>query len=309
MQAPPSAFCSPGAMRRRSMIWMKNDGVGEPGSPTPSSNGKPTMAPAHAQILVVDDETVVRRVLGDALAQTGYRVRTAASGEEALAAMAALPADLVLLDLQLGDSNGVDVMQIMRSRWPQTQIIILTAHGSMGSAIAAVRHEAADYLLKPIGVDALRQRVGEVLTRHRASRERQTLIRTMYQQLQSLVEEDAPEASPAEAPPTHRDALTLVAGPLVVDSGRYAVHMRGQPIEVTPTEFAILQILARNPDSAVSCVQIVQTFQAGVESEDEARQIVRPHIVRLRRKIEADPTHPHYIQSVRGIGYRWGGEA
>ncbi|PDW02861.1 response regulator transcription factor [Candidatus Viridilinea mediisalina] len=265
------------------------------------------ITPEHAHILVVDDETVVRRVLGDALAQAGYRVRTAASGEQALALMAEHAADLVLLDLQLGDTNGVDVMHVMRERWPQTQIIILTAHGSMSSAIAAVRHEAADYLLKPIGVDALRQRVGEVLVRHRASRERQTLIRNMYEQLQSLVEEESsPRAAPEVATPVVQpDEQTLMAGPLMVDSGRYQVSMSGQPIEVTPTEFAILQILARHPGSAVSCVQIVQTFQAGVDSEDEARQMVRPHIVRLRRKIEPDPAHPRYIQSVRGIGYRW----
>lgn len=265
------------------------------------------IAPEHTHILVVDDETVVRRVLGDALAQAGYRVRTAASGEQALALMAEHAADLVLLDLQLGDSNGVDVMQVIRKRWQQTQIIILTAHGSMSSAIAAVRHEAADYLLKPIGVDALRQRVGEVLVRHRASRERQELIRNMYQQLQSLVEEESSPGAAAEAaaPPVQLDERTLVAGPLVVDSGRYQVSMNGQSIEVTPTEFAILQMLARNPGSAVNCIQIVQAFQAGVDNEDEARQIVRPHIVRLRRKIEPDPAHPRYIQSVRGIGYRW----
>jgi DNA-binding response OmpR family regulator len=265
------------------------------------------MALQHTQILVVDDETVVRRVLGDALAQAGYRVRTAASGEEALAVLAEQPSDLVLLDLQLGDADGVEVMQVIRARWPQTQILILTAHGSMSSAIAAVRHEAADYLLKPIGVEALRQRVGEVLARHQAGRERQELIRTMYQQLQTLVADERPAPLASEGRPgAVADERALTAGPLVVDSGRHLVRMAGQPIEVTPTEFAILQILARSPGSVVSCAQIAQAFQGGIESEDEARQIVRPHIVRLRRKIEPDSAHPRYIQSVRGVGYRWG---
>jgi DNA-binding response OmpR family regulator len=264
------------------------------------------MATESAHILVVDDETVVRRVLGDALAQTGYRVRTAASGAEALEKLAEHPADLILLDLQLGDTNGVEVMQVIRTRWPQSQIIILTAHGSMSSAIAAVRHEAADYLLKPIGIDALRQRVGEVLARYRASRDRQDLIRTMYQHLQTLVADEAAGTPGAEPPPGSGDERTLSAGPLLVDRGRHLVRMAGQTIEVTPTEFAILQTLARSPGSVVGCTQIVQAFQSGVESEDEARQILRPHIVRLRRKLEPDPAHPRYLQSVRGIGYRWG---
>jgi DNA-binding response OmpR family regulator len=145
-----------------------------------------------------------------------------------------------------------------------------------------------------------------VLARHRAGRERQELIRTMYQQLQSLVAEEGPASLAPESGPVAVDERALTAGPLVVDSGRHLVRMAGQLIEVTPTEFAILQILARSPGSVVSCAQIAQAFQGGIESEDEARQIVRPHIVRLRRKIEPDPAHPRYIQSVRGVGYRWG---
>lgn len=258
-----------------------------------------------ATILVVDDEMVVRRVLGDALAQAGHRVRTAASGEGALEALAREPADLVLLDLQLGDADGVEVMQAVRERWPQTQIIILTAHGSMTSAIAAVRNDAADYLLKPIGVDALRARVAEVIARQQASRQRQERIRTMYQQLQALVaDEGSPDAPAAQRPPT-QNANVYCAGPLSIDITRHIVRMGGQAVDVTPTEFAILQSLARAPGAVVPCGQIVQGFQGGVSDEDEARQILRPHIVRLRRKVEPDPSRPVFIQSVRGVGYRW----
>jgi DNA-binding response OmpR family regulator len=256
-----------------------------------------------ASILVVDDESVVRRVLGDALAQAGYRVRSAASGEAALSSMAEDPADLMLLDLQLGDTDGVEIMQIARERWPQTQVIILTAHGSLASAIAAVRHDAADYLLKPVGVEELRQRVGQVISRARAGRERQERIRSMYQQLQALVADEGLLEQQAEAAPGGERALS--AGPLSIDVSRHVVRMAGHPIEVTPTEFAILHALARSQGMVVPCVQIVQSFQGAVEGEDEARQMLRPHIVRLRRKIEPDPANPAYIQSVRGVGYRW----
>lgn len=260
----------------------------------------------RATILVVDDEAVVRRVLGDALTQAGYRVRTVASAEAALAAMADEPADLVLLDLQLGDADGVEVMQAVRERWPETQLIVLTAHGSMASAIAAVRHDAADYLLKPIGVDALRVRVAEVLERHQAGRRRQEHIRTLYEQLRVIVDDERPGAASATQRAPAVSAGVYSAGPLTVDVSRYLVRMGGHPVDVTPTEFAILQSLARIPGAVVPCGQIVQSFQGGVADEDEARQMLRPHIVRLRRKLEPDPAQPIYIQSVRGVGYRWG---
>lgn len=257
-----------------------------------------------ATILVVDDEAVVRRVLSDALSKEGYRVRNVSSAEDCLAALSAEQADLLLLDLQLGDVDGVEVMGTVRTRWPQTEIIILTAHGSMMSAIAAVRHGAADYLLKPVGVDALRARVAEVLARQRAVRERQEGIRHMYQQLQALVAAEglAPQPPGPSLPP----GQIYVAGPLTLDVQRHTARMDGRAIDLTPTEFAILLALAAQPGSVVPCAQIVRSFQSGVNDEEEARQVLRPHIVRLRRKLESDPSRPTYVQSVRGVGYRWG---
>lgn len=253
-------------------------------------------------ILIVDDEAVVRRVLGDALEQAGYRVRRAASGAEALAILAQAPIDLMVLDLQLGDTDGVAIMREVRIQWAHLPIIILTAHGSLSSAIEAVRHEAADYLLKPIGLDTLRNRVAETIARTHANRQRHERLKTMYSEIQALVA--------AEGLVPHR-ALPLppmeciAAGPLTIDLHRHEVRLHGHAIEVTPTEFSILHTLAQYADAPISCTRLVDAFQGGSFAEDEARQIMRPHIVRLRRKIEADPQHPAFLQSVRGIGYRW----
>lgn len=262
------------------------------------------MTTESASILIVDDEALVRRVLGDGLLQAGYSVHRAASGAEAIASLEATAIDLILLDLQLGDDDGVEVMRDVRSRWPSLPIIILTAHGSMNSAIEALRHDAADYLLKPIGMEPLRARVAEVIQRHRASRERSQRIRSMYQQLQALVEDEGIGPQQAAASATAPDS-TLSVGPLYIDVSQHMVRMAGQPIELTPTEFAIIHALARQPGVVIPCVQLIQSFQGGQLDEDEARTVMRPHIVRLRRKIEADPQRPRYIQSVRGVGYRW----
>jgi len=104
-------------------------------------------------ILIVDDEQIVRRLMGDALQRAGYTVELAASGAEALERLSRPGIDLMLLDLQLGDLDGVQVMRVAREHWPELQIMMLTAHGSLTSAIAAVRHGAADYLLKPLPVE------------------------------------------------------------------------------------------------------------------------------------------------------------
>jgi DNA-binding response OmpR family regulator len=255
-----------------------------------------------AQILVVDDEAVVRRVLGDALSQAGHRVRLAASTREALALLEQSLADLMLLDLQLGDEDGTDLLRAARARWPQLPILILTAHGSLASAIEAVRHDAADYLLKPIGVEALRTRVAEVLARHRASQQRQERIRHMYHQLQALVSDEG--LLPAR-PAAESAGESYSAGPLTLDVQRHQVRMSGHLVELTPTEFAILHTLVRQAGSVVPCAQLIQSFQNVTMDEDEARQVMRPHIVRLRRKLEPTPQTPLYLQAVRGIGYRW----
>ncbi|NNJ10838.1 response regulator transcription factor [Chloroflexales bacterium ZM16-3] len=256
-----------------------------------------------SSILVVDDEALVRRVLGDALIQAGYRVHRAADGTEALAVLEETSAHLMLLDLQLGEEDGVDVMRAARSRWPNLPIIILTAHGSMSSAIEAVRNDAADYLLKPISMDTLRARVSEVLDQHRASQQRSERIRTMYEQIQALVEDEGigTERAPAPAPLN----ATLRTGPLMIDVQQHMVRMAGQTIDLTPTEFAILHTLVRQPGTVIPCTQLIQAFQHGQMEEDEARAVMRPHIVRLRRKLEPNPQQPLYILSVRGIGYRW----
>ncbi len=255
-------------------------------------------------ILIVDDEAIVRRVLGDTLEQAGHRIRLAASGAEAFAILAQISVDLIVLDLQLGDTDGVTVMRQIRARWSGVPIMILTAHGSLASAIEAVRHEAVDYLLKPISVDTLRTRVAETVARNQANRQRQERIKTMYTQLQALV---ADEGLLPNSTPTVPPSLTTnySAGPLTIDLHRHEVRMHGQIVDVTPTEFTILHTLARHADAPMPCARLVEAFQGGNFDEDEARQVMRPHIVRLRRKIEPDPQRPAFLQSVRGIGYRW----
>ncbi len=272
-----------------------------------------------ATILLVDDEPVVCRVLGDALRQAGYHIEVAANGKTALERLSQPGIDLILLDLQLTDSDGVVMMKQVRQTWVRLPVIILTAHGSLASAIEAVRCGVADYILKPVSIEELRIRVADALRTSRAHRMRDERIITMFHQLQTLMEDEGllterarlvegvsltesrEPLSPAYLPmPAYHHV-----GPLFIDVQQHIVRMHGQPIDLTPTEFAILLELVRRPGVVVPCTQLVYSIQHVHVEEEAARQIIRPHIVRLRRKIEHDAQHPAYIQSVRGVGYRW----
>lgn len=266
-----------------------------------------------ATILIVDDEQVVRRVLDDALRQTGYQTEVAADGQTALERLRRPGIDLILLDLQLGDIEGVEILKETRCHWPRLPVIILTAHGSLSSAIEAVRYGAADYLLKPVSMETLRTRATEVLQAHQVTQSRDEHLRAMFKHFQELMGDDPlpphhqtnfPEIENSSMPPA--PGIQYNAGPLCMDVQQHLVRMYDQPVELTPTEFAILLELVRHPGVVIPCTQIVRSVQHAVLDEEEARQIIRPHIVRLRRKLEQDPQHPIYIQSVRGVGYRWG---
>ncbi len=257
-------------------------------------------------ILIVDDETVVRRVMGDALRRAGYAVELACSGTEALERLSRPGIDLLLLDLRLGDLDGVQIMSTAREQWPGMQIMMLTAHGSLPSAIAALRHGAADYLLKPISVDALRERVAAVLADYRAARAQAEQLKSVYTHLQSvlqnagMLQELALGASAPSAP-----GVVYEAGPLRLDVRRHIVSMHDRSMDVTPSEFAILLELLNQPGAVISCLRLTQAIQTPANDEEEARQLIRPHIVRLRRKLELDPQQPQHLLSVRGVGYRW----
>jgi len=261
---------------------------------------------AKRTILIVDDEAVVRRVLGEALSRTGLTVELASSGAAALERLEQPGIDLLLLDLQLGDIDGVGVLQAARQRWSDLPIIMLTAHGSLPSAIAAVRAGAADYLLKPISMATLRDTVQRVLSEHDRSRTRRERLKAVYEQMNALLRSEGLLNAITVNEPAAPGAI-YESDPLRIDEQQHTVWLHGQAVDVTPSEFAILLELLRMPGAVVVCLRLARAINTIVDDEEEARQLIRPHIVRLRRKLEADPQQPLHLVSVRGVGYRWVG--
>jgi DNA-binding response OmpR family regulator len=229
--------------------------------------------------LIVEDESSIRFFLERTLGRSGHIVEMASSGEEALDRLKDASFDLVLLDLKLGGRvDGLRVLEAVRWRWPETVVVILTAHGSLESAMAAIREGVDGYLLKPVEPAELRQAVEEALERRRSLAQAQE----------------------------EKEGQVLQQGPFLVDLNRHLVTLDGELLELTPREFSLLVHLVHNAHRVVSPKELVRVVgQYEVEDVHEARQIVKWYIHRLRRKVEPDPSKPCYILNVRGVGYRF----
>jgi DNA-binding response OmpR family regulator len=253
----------------------------------------------NVTILVVDDEPSVRVMLEAALRPQGYRVETAGSGMDARAALAQREYDLLLLDLRLGDLDGIDILREVKERTPATEVILLTAHGSINSAVAALRHGAFDYLLKPAQVNDIRERVERGLERRRSAQQRSELLSRISESARALGMLDT---NPDQLPSTEQhDRITV--GPLLLDLRRYKAQLGDDVLSLTRTEFALLTVLAQRPDEVLSYGMLSESIYGRAQPEDEARALLRPHIARLRHKLEVTGSEPIALVSVRSMGY------
>jgi two-component system KDP operon response regulator KdpE len=218
-------------------------------------------------VLVVDDEPQIVRGLKVILRDAGYAVDTAATKKEALDAVSVRPPDAMVLDLVLPDGSGVDVCTEIRT-WSQLPILVLSAVGDEREKVRALDAGADDYVTKPFGTDELLARLRAVMRR---------------------AAED--EVEPA-----------ITVGDLVVDVAGHRVTRAGQEIHLTPIEFDLLRTLALHRGKLVTHKQILRTVW-GPAYETETHYL-RVHFAHLRAKLEPDPSHPKYIVTDPGVGYR-----
>jgi two-component system KDP operon response regulator KdpE len=222
-----------------------------------------------ARILVVDDEPQILRSLRTTLASHGYDVQTAATGEEALAAVDGRLPDLVVLDLVLPGLSGLEVCRRLRAR-SSLPILVLSARGDERDKVAALDLGADDYLTKPFGVNELLARIRAALRR----------------------------AVGARGP-----SAVVEAGALRVDFDRRQVTLDGAEVRLTPTEFELLKVLVANAGRVLTHGYLLRTVW-GPEYEGES-QLLRVFIGQLRRKVERDPSRPQHILTDPGVGYRF----
>jgi two-component system KDP operon response regulator KdpE len=223
---------------------------------------------AKADLLIIDDETQIRKLLNITLQSNGYTVRHASTAKEGIITAANHPPDLIILDLGLPDEDGHAVLQKLRE-WFTNPVIILSVQNSEADIIKALDNGANDYLSKPF-------RTGELLARIRSA------LRS------SVMEECEP---------------VIICDDLYINLAERTVKKKDELVKLTATEYALLALFARNEGKVLTHQYLLRdVWGPGYINQS---QYLRVFIAQLRKKIEKDPNRPEYIITESGIGYRF----
>lgn len=246
----------------------------------PRSAALSQFAIGQGHILLVDDEDLIRETVALALTEEGYHVHSVASGQTAVDMLIAqtpspveVPIDLAILDLMLPGVNGLDICRLIRRHSLDLPVLMLSAKGSETDRVVGLEVGADDYLAKPFGMRELVARCRALLRRQRWS-----------------------AAATARPVITHNDLV------LYVDEFR--VTAAGAEVNLSPKEFKILELFMTHPNRVWPREELIREVWGPDFMGD--RKTVDVHIRWLREKLEADPSHPQYIVTLRGFGYRFG---
>jgi len=228
------------------------------------------MTESRPLVLLVEDETHMRKFVRIALMNNGYQIIEACTGEEAVSLAAAHTPDLIVLDLGLPDIDGFEVTRRLRE-WSEVPVIVLSARGQEQDKVRALNGGADDYLTKPFGPAELVARLA-VAFRH-AARSR-----------------------------TDAFGSVIVAGDLRIDLARRVVFVRDSEVHLTPIEYRLLATLAKHAGMVLTQRQLLREVWG--PGEGHQTQALRVHMAQLRRKVERDSARPRYLVTEPGVGYR-----
>lgn len=228
------------------------------------------MGELRSKVLVIEDESDIRRFVRLALESEGHEVAEAETLKRGLIDAGTRRPDLVVLDLGLPDGDGVDFIRDFRG-WSAAPVVVLSARSGEADKIAALDAGADDYLVKPFGV-------GELLARVRAQLRRRQGAAAAAESVQAF-------------------------GDVRIDRAKRLVERGGQPLHLTPIEYRLLTLLAAQPERVLTHTQLLKEVWGPGHAEDV--HYVRVHMGNLRKKIEADPSRPRWLLTEAGVGYRF----
>lgn len=219
-------------------------------------------------VLIIEDDPNISGIVATLLTNEGYKVEAAGDGLIGLERAFLLKPDLVLVDLKLPGLNGTEVCKRLRAGRMKTPIIVISAAGDEFDKVLLLELGADDYVVKPFSARELLARIRAVLRR------------------------SAPDSRPL-----------MTFANIEVDTERRMVSSRGEEVKLTPSEYNLLVYLLRNPDRVLTREELLENVW-GFESAPTART-VDSHVVKLRQKLEPNPTEPRYFLTVHGVGYRF----
>jgi two-component system alkaline phosphatase synthesis response regulator PhoP len=234
------------------------------------ANGKRPAESGSETVLVVEDDRALRRGLAMNFELRGFRVLTAADGDEGIKLAFDSSPDLIVLDIMLPGFSGLEILSALREKSRDVPILILSARGTTENKIEGLGLGADDYLAKPFALSELFARVEALLRRRRAEKRKNPL---------------------------------RVHGDLIIDLPERRVTLRGKEVELSAKEFDLLALLAGSPGKAFRRDDILERVW-GFGFEGTARTVDN-FILSLRHKIEADPSSPVFIKTVRQVGYKF----
>jgi DNA-binding response OmpR family regulator len=249
-------------------------------------------------ILVVDDEVVFRDSLRDILRAEGYHVAVAEDGLAAIEALKKHNYDLLLLDIRMPRMSGIEVLRMVEEIAPETKVILLTAHGTVETAIEALRHGAHDYILKPATSHSILSSVARALTQKAEKQKKRILLDQLESSLKRLKDAEGINY----AVDMERKSILLKEG-VMFDIERREIWQGNQRLVLTPTEAKLLSVLAEHRGRVITHKELVLLVQGYEVKEWEAPEVLRPLISRLRRKLSTYPQGDSWIINVRGTGY------
>ncbi|MEJ2667966.1 MAG: response regulator transcription factor [Deinococcales bacterium] len=224
-------------------------------------------------ILIVDDKLSLTRLLQEYFGKQGYRTVVADNGRNALFTARHAKPDLILLDVMMPEMDGLEFIRTFR-RESDTPIILLTARVEEADKVAGLELGADDYVTKPFGMAELNARVRAVMRR--------------YEQKE-------------------RSQERLLVGEVELDRTRHTVRVDSHYIDLTPSEFDLLATMMAAPGRVFSRLDLMERLPG--DSPERVERTIDAHVRNLRKKLERDPSHPRYVETVFGVGYRFRPEA
>ncbi len=262
---------------------------------------------SSGHILIIDDEATLRQTMARILLRAGFEVTTVASGKETLSIIKDHSFDLVYLDIRMPDMNGLEVLKTIHAQYPELPVILFTAQPDVHSAVEALRLGATDYLMKPLKPEAVIDRSRSIISEQNKKKRRREILNqidVLQAELDALDAGESPERKLSTHPEETSSDRFVKRGALTLDVHARRVTIKDHAVNLAPTSFDYLLVMARHSPNVVGYQTLVAEAQGYQSDTREAQELTKWHVHNIRQAFEADGNSNVHIITIRGSGYR-----